>query len=750
MNTDELYSKLMEKREEACAFFKISEEQTGKIQLEAFNGKFTEFTSIKNCCKNSELLDGDEYERLLKFVSDKISLCESRGLYYCKSNEKLLVAEINRIDKEYYSLIMVEGNRPDVFNNKEYVSIIIEFVPIPVFLKDSDGYYLYCNESFCKNMGRSREDIIGKTVLEINDVENAEIYYNADEKLLKDKGTQIYEWRVKYIDGNYHYIRFYKSAVYLSEFNKWCIAGFMMDITEQNEFERMLVESEEKYKAIVENTHDAVYIYTDKRIVFVNKKACELVEGTPEEIYKAEALDFISEDNYQKFIDYAESNVENNRTNIVFEGNLKSLKGNIRICEFHATRVMLNGKIAIIGAINDITDRKHFEEVLIKAKEEAEEGSRAKSQFLANMSHEIRTPMNGIMGMVDLVMMTGLTDEQKEMTSIIKRSSSALLEIINDILDLSKIEAGKIEIENREFDLAATIEETIKVFEVMCRDKGILLQSSLDSRIMGNFIGDELRIKQILYNLLGNAVKFTETGKIELNVNVIKYFDKKVKVMFTIQDTGIGIDKNDVMKLFTYFTQLNSSQSKRFKGTGLGLAITKRLIELMDGEITVDSELGKGSTFYFTIMFDVPEDFKKYSENLADVHLDSSKKNCNILYVEDDKVSQLIVKRICEIKKWNITVADGGYDGLDKYGAGNFDVILMDIQMPELSGIEVTRLIREYESETGKNSVIIAVTAYALAGDRKRCLEAGMDDYISKPLDMNHLCETIEKHLYKK
>ncbi len=405
-----------------------------------------------------------------------------------------------------------------------------------------------------------------------------------------------------------------------------------------------------------------------------------------------------------------------------------------------------DGKPLIMsGTHTDITARKQIEAEIVKAKEEAEAANAAKSQFLSNMSHEIRTPMNGFMGMIQLMQTTELTEDQQDFMRIANSSAEGLLAVINDILDYSKIEAGKMPIEKKTFNIRKLINDTIELFKVSAKSAGLLIEASIEKDIPDNIIGDSFRLKQIISNLIGNAVKFTQNGSINIVVKDIKgQRNNEIKLEFAVKDTGIGISLDKVDVLFKRFSQVDSSNTRLYGGSGLGLSICKGLVEKMGGEIWVESIEGEGSSFYFTSMFEKTVEQIDYIEPAAVMHV-KEQRDISILLVEDDAVSRTVMEKFAERKGWKVTIAENGKQAFDIFNQNSFDIVLMDVQMPVLNGYETTRIFRGLESSKGIHTPIIAITAFALKGDREKCLEAGMDDYLSKPVDVNEFYEMVEK-----
>lgn len=407
--------------------------------------------------------------------------------------------------------------------------------------------------------------------------------------------------------------------------------------------------------------------------------------------------------------------------------------------------------IGVVILFRDTTRIKMLRNELKKDKEQAQAANIAKSAFLANMSHEIRTPLNGIDGMIALTLLTELTKDQRENLIIAKECSNSLMEVINNILDFSKIEAGKMQLNKTEFNIKDLIEKVVKANKFHARDKGIELNYNINPDLNGILLGDYGKIQQILNNLISNAIKFTYQGSVCLKAEKLSEDEGMVILKFAVEDTGIGISSEDMDKLFKSFSQVDGTFTRKYGGTGLGLIISKKLAKLMDGEISVESIKGKGSTFDLTIKIEKFNNAERPKEIDKNVNFENNLVSIprKILIVEDNKANQEVLNRMCTKMNYKVKIVGDGKKALEILNAESFDVILMDIQMPIMDGVEATRIIRENEKKSGEHIPIIALTAYALKDDREKFLNLGMDDYLSKPVIMETLHKCIEKSVSK-
>ena len=396
----------------------------------------------------------------------------------------------------------------------------------------------------------------------------------------------------------------------------------------------------------------------------------------------------------------------------------------------------------LAAAFNHMVGRlRQSRDELVLLLHEAQEANRLKSQFLANMSHEIRTPMNGVLGFTDLTLQTQLSEEQRDYLETVKDSAESLMRVIDDILDFSKIEAGRLDLNNEPFTLRACVESSTKTLAAAAAQKGLVVSGEVDPDVPDEVVGDAVRLRQVLLNLLGNAIKFTSAGAVRVRVSRMPSADQHLAAHFAVSDTGIGIPPEKQALIFEPFRQADGSTTRLYGGTGLGLATSTRLVEMMGGRIWVESEPGRGSTFHFTCRFGTTAALA--AEALPEAGPPPATGPLSVLLAEDNEPSRQLVLCLLKDAGHAVTVAATGHQVLSLLERQTFDLILMDIQMPEMDGLETTAEVRRRGSQSGTRIPIVALTAHAMHGDRQRCLEAGMDGYVSKPIDAAELMAAI-------
>ena len=522
------------------------------------------------------------------------------------------------------------------------------------------------------------------------------------------------------------------------------LQAMITDITERKQAE---AEREQYFKFF--NASSDLMAIADPNGCFqkVNPGAMHTLGYSEAELLAHPFIEFVHPDDKQSTLDEMVRQLERGFS-LNFENRYLCKDGSVRWLSWRAVYDKEEGLTYATG--RDITERKQINAELSAARDSADAANRAKSQFLSNMSHEIRTPMNGIMGMATLLGFTGLTEEQREYLEAIQSSADSLLTLINEVLDLSKVEAGKVDLEQIGFSLRGSVGEVIKTQISLIRAKGLLIATEIAAGVPDGVIGDQHRLKQILTNLLGNAVKFTESGTLTVSVGVVERDDDGALLRFEVADTGVGIEPAALERIFDPFSQADASISRKYGGTGLGLSICKKLVGLMGGRIWTASSVGVGSRFCFEIRFGLdPSRNKRQVGPLHEHPLVLEGTAVRVLLVEDHEINRKYALEILRRRGYLTESARDGREAIEKWERGGLDIILMDVQMPVMDGIETARIIRERESVTGVHIPIIALTAHALREDRANLLGLGFDGYVSKPIAIEMLTGEMARCLTK-
>ncbi len=630
-----------------------------------------------------------------------------------------------------------------------------------IVLATSDGVWdydivtdtLYLSDQWMNMLGYHKDELESKLSTWISLVhENDQLKVNKIlDKLISGNSSSFKtEYRMRCKDGQYKWIAASFSVVFGKQNKALRILGTHSDITERKMAIERLKESELRYKSFFsKNSAVMLIIEPDTgKIQFANQAAVDYYGYDADSLRQMNILDINIMDSEE--VRAEEQNAEKEERSYHYFKH-KLADGSIRDVEVYSSTMHIRSQTLQYIIVFDITKRIQAEKDLQKAKDEAEEANKVKSLFVSNVSHEIRTPLNAIIGLTELI-----TDEQdlspqlRENIKSIKYSSDHLLDVINDVLDFSKLEAGKVVLEQTDFDIFSLVKESSKTIGFKAKEKGITTRVDIQPNIPKVLKGDPSRLKQILLNLLSNAVKFTSEGSIDIKVNIMEMDGSRVNLKFAVSDTGIGIPEDVQSTIFESFMQAASDTSRKYGGTGLGLSICKKLVDLQKGTIGLESSEGAGSTFWFTISYLISE--KAYLPDIS--RLGGQRKSLQdvkILLVEDDKMNQFVMKQL--LKKWHaeLEIAENGQEAIDLLSVKKFDLVLMDLHMPHLNGYEATAIIRDPSSAVLDHKVmVIALTADVTAETKERVQKAGMNDFISKPCDQEIIFEKIHRSILNK
>jgi PAS domain S-box-containing protein len=525
------------------------------------------------------------------------------------------------------------------------------------------------------------------------------------------------------------------------------IIGTHTDITQRKLAEQAIARSEEKYRSIIANMNlGLLEVDMEENIQYANQSFCGMSGYTSEELIGKKAFLLFAKGEKTELLE-AKNDLRRKGVSDAYEMAIKNKRGQLKWWLISGAP-RYNDKGELVGTVGihlDITDQKQLEIDLVNAREAAEESAKSKEVFLANMSHEIRTPMNAILGMSRQLASTPLNDKQQFYLQTVNTAGEHLLVVINDILDISKIEAGKLQLEKIGFRFREALEHCTLVMAHRAEEKGLDLSIDIDEKIDPVLIGDPYRLNQVLLNLLSNAIKFTEKGSVRITCKLESAKEGKQWISVIVQDTGVGMDENFLANLFQKFSQEDKTTARKFGGTGLGMSISKQLIELMDGQIKVESKKDKGTSISILMPFfsGTEEDIPKQVRDNTDSSILLDKK---ILLVEDNEMNRLVATTI--LKKYGAAITEvvNGKEAISELSRVDYDLVLMDIQMPVMDGLEATKAIR---NELKNEIPVIALTANAIKGENERCLQAGMNDYVSKPFEEEDLISAIAHWLGK-
>jgi PAS domain S-box-containing protein len=668
----------------------------------------------------------------------------------------------------------------DLINDRDFITAVLQTCGALVVVLDTEGRIVLCNRAFEELMGYSSAELIGKMYFDV--LVSPEVREHSRkrlEHLVSARAASAFEneWVTK--SGEVRRISFSNVPMMNKAGDVEYYIATGIDITERYRADYELLKSEIQFRSIWEASSEPMFL-TDPAgmIVRVNAAFAGLLNTDAGSLEGMNITGLFHPEDREELREYHRARYASGLKQDFLVRELHFMQGRSGIFENAVTRIDIPGQPPqMLCILRDVTRERQNAEELARAKDAAEAANRelveanrnleetgrlaremadraealsaAKSDFLANMTHEVRTPLNGILGMTGLALETQLESDQREYLELVRSSAEALLSLVNDVLDFSKYEVGKLGLDRVEFSLRDLLREVLRPLALRASASGLVFESVIEDRVPDRLMGDPLRLSQILRNLAGNAVKFTNQGRVSVHVQVDSLEGSRVTLGFSVADTGIGIPAEKHRLIFEPFTQADGSTTRKYGGTGLGLSICSGLVEMMGGRIWVESAPGQGSTFQFTLNLELSAPMQAGELASPRSVEDGAKRQLRILVAEDNSVNQHLATRLLEREGHSVSIAGSGQEALESFERrqleGNqFDLILMDVQMPGLDGLQATARIREAERPTGLRVPIVAMTAQAAEADRLRCLESGMDGYVTKPVNVPDLLRMIE------
>ena len=657
---------------------------------------------------------------------------------------------------------------------RDFIGAVLQASGALVVVFDPEGRIVRSNRACQQVTGYCDEELRGKIFWEVFVLEQGRAASRGRfEELISTKAPSSFEneWVSK--SGERRQISFSNTVLLGDDGQVEYVVTTGIDITKRHQAEQELLKSETMFRSIWEASRHPMCLTDQSGAIVKVNHAFSTMVGTATELPGLDIAALFSAGDQPAIGRYYAEQFGSHGAEPYLDHELRFANGHSGAFDISFTMVDLPGQPSqMLSIYRDVTERKRVADELARAKEAAEVANRdlmeanrhleetgrlaremaqraealsaAKSEFLANMTHEIRTPLNGILGMTDLALQTELKSDQQEYIDLVRTSAEALLFLVNDVLDYSKYEAGKLALNHMDLSLRTLVANVLKPLALRASLNNLRFEYLVSDDVPDHLIGDPHRLGQILMNLVSNSIKFTHAGKIAVSVRRESTQESRVVLLFSVRDTGIGIPSEKHQVIFDPFTQADGSTTRKYGGTGLGLSIAAGLVKMMDGRIWVESQPGDGATFYFTVTMNLTGEKQAGSARIADVARRRDKRNMRILLAEDNRVNQRLATHVLEREGHHVQVAGSGREAIAMLEQEDFDLVLMDIQMPDLDGLQATAHIRQMERTSGKRLPIVAMTAQTGDSDRQLCLNAGMDAYVSKPIRVSELMNLIE------